>query len=186
MPIQIETTLVDSDGKVTSGTVTIKGFEAQDDGTLQTFDFATNTFKSGTVTTLTANMTHRTGNNGAYLTGLWNYVFSNTDDFVAGNMYMFEIVHTTAAPDGIWLKYIHGGGQTIEGVMETENETVGPPLTVDGGIVRLLRKFRVIGSKVVRNRQTGRVAVRNNEDTADLSVEEHSVDGNEDMIERIS
>lgn len=91
--------LQDSNGAlVTSGTTTLKLYELQDDGTLYSYDFSDNTFKSTALTTETAAMTHRQGNNLTTNTGLWTYVLSTLTGFTVGNIYFAMVNNTGAFP----------------------------------------------------------------------------------------
>jgi hypothetical protein len=83
---------------VTSGTASLYLFELQPDGTLKTYDFSDNTFKSTSPTTATVSMTHRTGSGGTLNTGLWTYVLATVSGFTRGNVYFAYISHSGAAP----------------------------------------------------------------------------------------
>lgn len=63
------------------------------DGTLETFDFADSTFKTGAITTPYAEMTHRAAENGTYDTGIWTHRITTLTDFEIGEKYVFEISH---------------------------------------------------------------------------------------------
>src|ERR1043166_5292372 len=96
-----EFSLKDSSGaKVTTGTATYRVFEVQDDGTLKSFDFNDHTFKTTALTTATKAVTHRTGDNGTYNTGVWSVVLSTTDlaGFNAGRFYVEQCSNTGASP----------------------------------------------------------------------------------------
>ena len=176
--------LVDSEGKVTSGSPpVVRYFELQDDGLLKTFDFNDNTFKTGTVTTISQNMTHQEGNNGTYDTGIWTHVLSDLDGFTRGAVYLREIYHETAAPDGIWEEVSIGTAGSLFEAMTEENETAGVPETFEALVVRIARKLKCLPGKIIRDRAAGTVSVRNNEDTVSLNVEEHYREGDEDTIE---
>lgn len=84
--------------KITSGTATYRIFELQSDGSLKSYDFNDNTFKTTALTTATVNLTHQTGNNGGYNTGLWTNVMSTLTGFTKGAMYVEQITHTSLAP----------------------------------------------------------------------------------------
>lgn len=104
--------VVDGGGKVTSGTApTVKILELQADGSFKTFDFADNTFKTGTVTTLTASLSHQTANNGAYSTGVWTYALSTVTGFTRGAVYLAEIYHATGYPLGRWEEFTYGSDE---------------------------------------------------------------------------
>lgn len=65
-----------------------------------------------------------------------------------------------------------------------ENTMTGPPTGFMAMVLRIARKMRIIGSKVVRNRSAGTVSIRNNADDANLNVEAHSRSGTVDTISR--
>ena len=89
--------LLDADGaKVSAGTTSLYLYELQSDGTLKSHDFADNTFKTTALTTETAALTHRTGNNGGTNTGLWTAALTTLSGFTAGNVYL-AMVHNSAA-----------------------------------------------------------------------------------------
>lgn len=90
----VEELLLDADGAIiTSGAATLRIAERQSDGTLRTFDFNDNTFKTTTVTTETAAPTHRQLNNGATDTGVWTFVQSTVGGFTAGRVYLTFVEH---------------------------------------------------------------------------------------------
>ncbi len=110
---------------VTSGTVKLYLYELQDDGTLKSYDFNDNTFKTTTLTTETVNMTHRTGNNGATNTGIWTYALTTVTGFTAGAIYIAQVECDGVSPyrqtrefqfsGGVPADLYAIGGQTIDG-----------------------------------------------------------------------
>ena len=93
--------LQDSAGDpVTTGTTSLAMYEIQDDGSLKSFDFDDSTFKTTSLTTETASLTHRTGNGGATDTGVWTYVLSTTqlDGFTTGRKYLIRVTNSGASP----------------------------------------------------------------------------------------
>lgn len=91
--------LQDSAGAlITSGSATLKLYELQNDGTLKSYDWNDNTFKTTALTTETQALTHRTGNNGGTNTGLWTYALTTLSGFTAGNLYIALINHSSASP----------------------------------------------------------------------------------------
>lgn len=94
------TFLQDNTGaKIVSGTTSLSLYELQmSDGTLKSYDFNDNTFKATALTTETASMTHRTGNNGGTNTGLWTYRLATLTGFTAGNVYFASVNNTGASP----------------------------------------------------------------------------------------
>jgi hypothetical protein len=78
----------DSSGlAVVTGSATLRIYELQNDGTLKSYDFNDNTFKTTALTTATVLMTHRTGNNSTVNTGIWTYALTTVSGFTAGNIY---------------------------------------------------------------------------------------------------
>lgn len=91
--------LQDSAGAlVTAGTTTVKIYEAQSDGTLKSYDFNDNTFKTTALTTETLAMTHRQGNNSTTNTGLWTVGLATLSGFTAGNIYFALVNNSGASP----------------------------------------------------------------------------------------
>lgn len=104
--------LLDSSGDpVTSGTTTLRLAELQDDGTLLGYDFNDNTFKSGTATTPTVNMTHRTINGAAVNTGVWTYELETLTDFNEGQVYLMIVNNTSASPPNQVREFQFGNAQ---------------------------------------------------------------------------
>jgi len=54
----------DDGAVVAAGTTNLRLYELQSDGTLKSYDFNDNTFKTGALTTQNLALSHRTGNNG--------------------------------------------------------------------------------------------------------------------------
>jgi len=101
--------LKDSSGaKVTSGTTSLRLYEIQDDGTLKTYDWSDNTFKTATVTTETLALTHRTANNGATNTGLWTGVLATLTGFTSGGVYVVQVTNTGATPESQEREFVFG------------------------------------------------------------------------------
>src|SRR5690349_2755485 len=91
--------LKDSSGaRITSGSATLYLYELQDDGTLKSYDFNDNIFKTGALTTETAAMTHRQGNNSTTNTGIWTSVLLTVTGFTAGAIYVAVVSHSSASP----------------------------------------------------------------------------------------
>lgn len=83
---------------VTSGTANLKIYELQNDGTLKSYDFSSNTFKTTALTTENQALTHRTGNNSTTNTGIWTYALTTLTGFTAGNIYLARVDHASALP----------------------------------------------------------------------------------------
>jgi hypothetical protein len=97
--VVVRASLKDIDGvRVTAGTIRLRLFEVQDDGTLLSFDFSDNTFKTSALTTASAAMTHRQGNNNTYNTGLWTYALATVTGFTAGATYVAQISDESGTP----------------------------------------------------------------------------------------
>lgn len=104
--------LQDSSGAlVTSGTTSLYIYELQSDGTLKSYDFNDNTFKTTALTTETASMTHRTGNNSGTNTGIWSYSLSTLSGFTAGSIYLARIKNTSASPNDQYREFQYGSAE---------------------------------------------------------------------------
>lgn len=91
--------LLDETGaKVTSGTTNLYLYELQDDGTLKSYDFNDNTFKTGALTTEVNTMTHRQGNNSTTNTGIWTKALSTLTGFTIGGVYLAVVTNDNAQP----------------------------------------------------------------------------------------
>lgn len=91
--------LLDSVGaKVTTGTTTLRLYELQSTGTLKSYDFNDNTFKTTALTTPTLAMSHRQGNNATFDTGLWTIALATLTGFTVGNVYFAGVANTGATP----------------------------------------------------------------------------------------
>ena len=110
--IVFRASLKDSSGvKITSGSASLYVYELQSDGALKSYDFDDNTFKSTALTTETASMSHRAGNNGGTNTGLWTYVLSTLTGFTDGNIYFAVVSHASAMPPQQEREFQFGSGQ---------------------------------------------------------------------------
>src|ERR1051325_11566223 len=96
----IDAWLTDADGAdIVYGSFLVWMVERLSGGTLKTYDWNDNTFKSTTVTTRLQALTHRTGNNAAQNTGIWTYVLSTVSGFTLGGIYYLK-VEQVSAPTG--------------------------------------------------------------------------------------
>jgi len=93
---------------VTTGTTSLYLYELQADGSLKSYDFDDDTFKATALTTETASMTHRTGNNGTTNTGLWTYALTTVTGFTPGGIYYARVKHGTEEVDD-FRKFQYGG-----------------------------------------------------------------------------
>lgn len=105
--------LQDSAGAiVTTGTTSLYLYELQmSDGTLKSYDFNDNTFKTTALTTETASMTHRTGNNAGTNTGIWTHRLATLTGFTAGNIYLARVKNTNASPTDQVREFQFGSAQ---------------------------------------------------------------------------
>lgn len=116
-----EVGLDDSTGAlVSSGTTLLYLYELQSDGTLKSYDFNDNTFKTGSLTTETASMTHRTGNNSTRNTGIWTYSLGTLSGFTVGAVYIAMVTNSGAAPQTLRRKFQYGGGQEGSNVKKNQ------------------------------------------------------------------
>jgi hypothetical protein len=100
----------DSSGlAVVTGSATLRIYELQNDGTLKSYDFNDNTFKTTALTTATVLMTHRTGNNSTVNTGIWTYALTTVSGFTAGNIYISSVNHPSATPPSFEREFQYGG-----------------------------------------------------------------------------
>src|ERR1051326_7915814 len=84
-----------SNARVTTGSATIRLYELQNDGTVKSYDFNDNTFKTTALTTETLSLTHRTGNNSSTNTGLWSANLTTLTGFTRGANYLILAIHST-------------------------------------------------------------------------------------------
>lgn len=96
---------------VSSGTATLYIYELQADGTLKSYDFNDNTFKTTALTTGSASMTHRTGNNSTVNTGIWTYVLSTLTGFTKGAIYIMMVSHDSASPPNQRREFMFGSAE---------------------------------------------------------------------------
>ena len=117
----IQTQLYDDTGAIlTTGTVAIRIYEQQDDGTFKSYDFDDGTFKTTALTTETAAMTHQQGNNNTTDTGIWSYSFSSIAGFTEGAIYIVQVICATASPVVQSRMFQFGGaeGDTVNAIWE--------------------------------------------------------------------
>lgn len=134
--------LQDSAGNlVTSGTTSLYIYEVQDDGTLKSYDFSSNTFKTTALTTETASMTHRTGNNSTTNTGLWTYALSTLSGFTVGAKYYARIVNSGASPVTGEMRAFQFGG--AEGDMVVTAGALDANVTALNGVAAAAVKLAV-------------------------------------------
>lgn len=95
---------------LSSGNTRIYIAEPQNDGSLKTYDFNDNTFKTGPVTTAYASGTHRKMDNNIRDTGLWTYVHTNVSNFTEGNIYLVQVENNFASPTTQTREFQFGSG----------------------------------------------------------------------------
>lgn len=122
--------LQDSDGAlVTTGTTTLKLYELQNDGTLLSYDFDDNTFKSGALTTETQTLTHRQGNNSTTNTGLWTWAQTTLTGFTPGSIYFAMSNNSGATPTDQIREFQFGGSGDDMVQLGTVNDANTAPST---------------------------------------------------------
>lgn len=103
--------LDDSGDLVTTGTTSLYLYRLASDGTLESYDFDDDTFKTGALTTETASMTHRQGNNSTTDTGLWTYAQTTVSDFVDDDMILALVNNSNATPAWQAHQFQYGGAE---------------------------------------------------------------------------
>lgn len=81
---------------LSTGTTTVELYELESDGTLKSYDFSSNTFKTTALTTATASMTQQAGNNSTTNTGVWTYALATVSGFTVGSVYLALVRNSTA------------------------------------------------------------------------------------------
>lgn len=146
--ILFRASLKDATGaKVTSGTTTLMLYEYQSDGTINSYDFNDNTFKSTALTTATLALTHRKGNNGTQDTGVWTATLATLTGFTVGALYLVQINNTGASPTDQEREFQFGSAQgdlvttavsTGTAYVETDTrEFAGQTITCAGAVTIL-------------------------------------------------
>src|ERR1700722_14724038 len=110
---------------VTSGTTNFYLMELQSDGTIKTYDFSSNTFKTATVTTETLAATYRKSNNGATDTGLWTATLSTLTGFTVGAIYLVRVNNSGASPTDQMREFQYGSDQGDLGVTASGSTGLG-------------------------------------------------------------
>lgn len=104
--------LKDSAGaKLITGTTNLSLYEIQDDGTLKTYDFSSNTFKTTAVTTEILAMTVRKGNNNTTDLGVWSVALATLTGFAVGAVYIVVVSNTGASPPQQEREFQFGGAE---------------------------------------------------------------------------
>lgn len=101
--------LNDVGGIVTGGTTSLYLYELQNDGTLRSYDWSSNTFKTTALTTETQALTHRTGNNGTRNTAVWTAALATVTGFTVGAQYLAIVENSNAYPTTLHYRFQYGG-----------------------------------------------------------------------------
>lgn len=94
-----------------TGTTTLAIIELQSDGTIKSYDFNDNTFKTTALTTATLAMTHRPSNNAATTTGYWTVALATVTGFTVGGIYAVIVNNTGASPTDQAREFQYGGAE---------------------------------------------------------------------------
>lgn len=125
----------DSSGMpVITGSSYLRIFELQSSGSLKQYDFNDNTFKTTSLTTATASMTHATTDNSTYNTGLWTYVLSTVSGFTTGNVYIYSASNLFGTPPTIEREFQYGSAEgdmlvTSDGYIQSDLKQVNSNTT---------------------------------------------------------
>lgn len=96
---------------VTTGTAKLYLYELQDDGSLNSYDFSSNTFKTTALTNAFASLTHRQGNNNTTNTGIWTSGLTVLTGFSNSGIYYARTNHTNAWPNDQTRKFQFGSAE---------------------------------------------------------------------------
>lgn len=114
---------------IVAGTTNFYIIELQSDGTIKTYDFNDNTFKTTACTTENLAGAYKKSNNAATDTGLWTAVLSTLTGFTAGSVYFVRVNNSTASPTDQIREFQYG---SVEGdLVVTQNGTGVAELNVD-------------------------------------------------------
>jgi hypothetical protein len=135
--------LLDSAGAfVTAGTTNLKLYELQSDGTVKSYDFNDNTFKTTALTTENQTMTHQTGNNGATSTGVWSFALTTVSGFTVGSIYFASVNNSGASPPNQSREFQYGnaeGDMTVTSARLNVNvEAINADAVVDSRLAAAL------------------------------------------------
>lgn len=95
----------------TTGTAKLYLYELESDGSLFSYDFNTNTFKSSALTNEWSTLTHRQGNNNTTNTGIWTSGLTVLSGFSVSGIYYARINHTNAMPNDQVRKFQFGSAE---------------------------------------------------------------------------
>jgi hypothetical protein len=140
--------LLDSAGAlVTSGTTTLRLYKIVSDGTISSYDFNDNTFKTTALTTETVNLTHRQGNNGTTNTGLWTYALTTVTGFATDDVILALVNNSGATPAWQSHQFQYGGVEGTIGVAADVNVIKIAGLTAPAD--RLSQSFPTAGGGII-------------------------------------
>lgn len=94
-----------------TGTTTVTIQEQQSDGSIKSYDFNDNTFKTTALTTPTLALTHRPSNNATVTTGYWTAALSTLTGFTIGAKYVVIVNNTGASPTDQARKFQYGSAE---------------------------------------------------------------------------
>lgn len=130
---------------VTSGTTSLYLYELQSDGTLKSYDWSDNTFKTLALTTETQALTHRTGNNNGTNTGIWTYALTTLTGFTKGGIYFARVKNVGATPTDQMREFQFGleqGDNTADfdssGCQKVDAIRIGDTLQTGGNLIAVL------------------------------------------------
>lgn len=117
--------IMDADGAiVTSAGAVLRLYELQNDGTLKSYDFNSNTFKTTALTTETLSMTHRQGNNATVNTGLHTVALTTVSGFTEGGIYYARVDHASGFPTQQMRKFMYGSKEHTQ-IHEIDQAVLG-------------------------------------------------------------
>lgn len=96
---------------LTSGSAALYLYEIQSDGTLKSYDFNDNTFKTTALTAETLALTHRTGNNSNTNTGIWTAALATLTGFTVGAVYLARVNASGAGPADQYREFQYGSAE---------------------------------------------------------------------------
>ncbi len=113
----------DSNGAlVATGTTSLYLYELQNDGTLKSYDFDDNTFKTTALTTETLALVHRQGNNATTNTGIWSENLTTLTGFTVGNIYLALVTNSNSAAADQVREWQFGSGQEDVAILGTVSD----------------------------------------------------------------
>lgn len=129
---------------VTSGATRLYLYELCDNGSLNSYDFSSNTFKTTALTNEFASLTHRMGNSGVTNTGIWTSGLTTLTGFSQSGIYYARVWNTNAMPNDQTTKFQFGsapGDMTLtpsynlKSDLEEWRQAVPAALTPSGAVI---------------------------------------------------